>query len=161
MNLKPHSLMLAVFATIAMLFAPNAYADGLNILIMSEDAADGIVPRGDKIYNRVIAALSEEMTRRGFTVIDENIATRDIIAPNSRRRNEGDLIDIARAIRWPPIDAVIIFQIAYRAETLPRPLANMLRPVLRISGRVVGARSGTLLGTHEVWPPALPDFPSV
>ena len=158
MNAKLRTMLLLTGLTaLTSLVAPAAYADQPGLLVVSDDADQETVPRNNRIFNRVITALGEEMNIRGYAVVDEVAAGLDITAQGRVRRRDVELIDIARAIRRPPVDAVVVFQIYASAK---RSLnSDVMRPEVRISGRMINVRSSQMLGAFEVVERDLPVLP--
>ena len=158
MNAKLRTMLLLTGLTaLTSLVAPAAYADQPGLLVVSDDADQETVPRNNRIFNRVITALGEEMNVQGWTVVDEVGAGLDITAQGKVRRGLPELIDIARAIRRPPVDAVVVFQIFASAK---RSLnSDVMRPEVRISGRIINVRSSQMLGAFEVVERDLPVLP--
>src|SRR3954464_5083400 len=75
-----------------------------NLLVVSEDADEDTVPRGNRIFQRVITELSETMNVRGYNVYDETAIGMSFTQPGRVRRRDTELIDIARSVPRPPID---------------------------------------------------------
>ncbi len=117
-----------------------------NILIMGEDAEPGTVPRNNRIFKRVLDALANEMNDEGFDVYDETAVTLDNFAQGRIRRTDGEIIDIARSIKRPPIDVAVIYGIYAHAQA--RGYTDKLD--IRIAGRLLNVRSGRRLGNFEV-----------
>jgi hypothetical protein len=158
MNAKLRTMLLLTGLTaLTSLVAPVAYADQPSLLVVSDDADQETVPRNNRIFNRVITALGEEMSLRGYTVVDEVAAGLDITAQGRVRRRDAELIDIARAIRRPPVDAVVVFQIYASAKKSLN--SDVMRPEARISGRIVNVRTSQMLGAFEVVERDLPVLP--
>src|ERR1700730_12123035 len=111
MNAYLRTLVLAGVAAAATFSAPAVRADQPTLAVVSEDADTDTVPRNSRIFNRVLLALAEELNLRHYTVIDEKIAGMEISTPDRVRRRDTELIDIARALRRPPVDAIVVFQI--------------------------------------------------
>lgn len=134
-----------------------ASAQGLNILVMGEDADEDSVPRGNRIFNRVIAALNEEMNVQGHDVFDETAVAMNINTANRVRRQDAELIEVARAVPNPPLDVVVVFSIY--ASVREGAYSEVLRPDVRIPGRVINLRTGQLIGSFEVTGLDLPPLP--
>jgi hypothetical protein len=159
--------MLRTFATAAALtvaafaFAPAAIAgEQPNLLIMGEDADLDTVPRGSRIFNRVLMAISTELESEGFAVYDETALTMDITNPDRVRRDDAELITIAKRVPTVPIDAVTAFQIYASAADNAHADITDLR--IRISGRMLNVNTGKSLGGYEVSyePGDLPPLPA-
>lgn len=127
-----------------------------NVIIMGLDAEDaragseiGVVARDTRVFAQVMQAVGEEMERAGFDVFDERIVTIEAFKQNRIGRTEAELLDIARSVQRPPMDAVVIFTIYAGA----RKLAYTTDVYARITGRIVNVRTGQKLGGFEVRSP--------
>jgi hypothetical protein len=141
-------LILLVTLGIAMLHAPAAAQPrGPNVLIVSDDADPGTVPRNHPIFNQVFEAVSEQLIARGFHVIDETSAGLGVLDPNRVRRSDPELIEGARSLDRPPIDVLVIFQIY--ASVKPGRVAGIERPRIRVAGRMLTIRGNQRLGSFE------------
>lgn len=151
------SLFLSGLAAAMVAFAAPALADQPNIVVMAEDADEETVPRFNRIFNRVIIALSEEMNTRGFNVYDETAVGMGITEPGRIRRIDTEIIDVARSIQRPPIDIVVVFQIY--ASARKSLYSDVTRPEIRIPGRMINVRTGQLIGAFEVGGSEFPPLP--
>lgn len=132
-------------------------AQGLNILVMGEDADEDSVPRGNRIFNRVIAAMNEEMNVQGYDVFDETAIAMNINPANRVRRRDSELIEVARAVQTPPLDVMVIFTIY--ASVRESAYADIQSPAVRIPGRILNIRTGQQIGSFEVSGLELPPLP--
>ena len=140
--------------------AQSAPASGVakpNILVMGEDADTDSVPRGNRVFQRVIQALGEDMNVAGYNVYDETAAAMAVTEPNRVRRRDAELIDVARAIQAPPIDVVAVFTIFASAQD--SAYSDVKRPQIRIPGRLLNVRTGQQIGAFEVSGLQLPPLP--
>jgi hypothetical protein len=128
-----------------------------NIVVMGEDADEDTVPRGNRIFNRVTRELSETMNLRGYNIYDETAVAMGISQPGRVRRRDAELIDVARAVQTPPLDVVAIFQIYASAQKSQH--SDIVRPEVRIPGRLLNVRTGQSLGSFEVTGLQLPPLP--
>ena len=128
-----------------------------NIVVMGEDADEDSVPRGNRIFQRVIAELGETMNVRGYNVYDETAVAMGFTQPGRVRRRDAELIDVARSIQTPPVDVVAIFQIYASAQK--SMYSDIVRPEVRIPGRLLNVRTGQALGSFEVSGLQLPPLP--
>jgi len=87
-----------------------------NILVMGEDADPDTIPRNNQVFKRVLDALANEMNDEGFDVYDETAVTSGDLAQDRIRRTDGEIIDIARSIKRPPIDVAVIYSIYAQSE---------------------------------------------
>lgn len=127
-----------------------------NILVMGEDADTDSVPRGNRVFNRVIQALAEDMNVAGYNVYDETAIAMGITQPNRVRRRDAELIDIARSVSTP-VDVVAIFSIY--ASASDSAYSDIKRPNIRIPGRLLNVRTGQQIGSFEVSGLQLPPLP--
>jgi hypothetical protein len=144
---------------LAQLTPITAMAQGLNIVMMGEDADEDSVPRGNRIFNRVIAAMGEEMNTQGYDIFDETAIAMDINPANRIRRMDSELISVARAVQAPPLDVVVVFTIY--ASVAESAYADILRPEVRIPGRILNVRTGQQIASFEVSGLELPPLPVV
>ena len=128
-----------------------------NIVVMGEDADEDSVPRGNRIFQRVIAELSETMNLRGYNVYDETAVAMGITQANRVRRRDAELIEVARAVQNPPLDVVAVFQVY--ASASKSAYSDIVRPEVRIPGRLLNVRTGQSLGAFEVAGLQLPPLP--
>lgn len=123
-------------------------AEQPNLLIVGEDADQDTVARGSRIFNRVLAALTNDMSELGFKVYDETAAGMDITNPGRVRRVDAELISVAQRIPQPPIDAIVVFQIYASVQQNAYSDIKDLR--VRIAGRMIQVQTGKALGNFEV-----------
>ncbi len=130
-----------------------------NILIMPEDPDRDTVPRGSRVSNRVLNAISSEMSQVGFKVYDETAVTLDVTRPGQVRRTDAALITIARRVQQVPIDVVVAYSIYASAQRNPN--ADIMDLRVRIPGRMIHVQTGKRLGNFEVayGPADLPPLP--
>lgn len=128
-----------------------------NIVVMSDDADKDTVPRDNRIFRRVIQELSETMNLRGYNVYDETAVAMGITQPGRVRRRDAELIDVARSIPNPPIDVIVVFQIFASAQKSMQ--SDIVRPEVRIPGRILNVRTGQAIGSFEVTGLQLPPLP--
>lgn len=150
----------ATFALSITLAGTVVYADEQpNILIMGEDADTDSVPRGSRIFDRVLRAMETEMQEMGFRVYDETSVSMDITNPNRVRRGDAELITVARRIDDAPIDVIAVFEIF--ASTEDNPFADIMDLRVRIPARLLNVATGQALANYEVSyePGELPPLP--
>lgn len=148
---------LAAFS-LGLLFGGPALAQPKpTVVVMGEDADEDSVPRGNRIFQRVIAELSETMNLRGYNVYDETAVAMGFTQPNRVRRRDAELIEVARAVSSPPLDVVAVFQIY--ASASKSAYSDIVRPEVRIPGRLLNVRTGQSLGSFEVAGVQLPPLP--
>jgi hypothetical protein len=149
MNFLKKILFAAIAVSTSAAFAYRAEAQSRpNIVVMGEDADEDTVPRGNRIFNRVVRELSETMNVRGYNVYDETAVAMGISQPGRVRRRDAELIDVARGVQTPPVDVVVIFQIYASAQKSMH--SDIVRPEVRVPGRLLNVRTGQSLGSFEV-----------
>lgn len=149
--------LFALAAGLTFSVAPAQAQGRPNLVVMGEDADEDAVPRGNRIFQRVIAELSETMTLRGYNVYDETAVAMGFTQANRVRRRDAELIEVARAVQNPPLDVVAVFQIY--ASASKSAYSDIFRPDVRIPGRLLNVRTGQSLGSFEVAGLQLPPLP--
>jgi hypothetical protein len=119
-----------------------------NLLVVGNDADQDTVPRGSRIFNRVLAALTGDMNDLGFKVYDETAAGMDITNPGRVRRTDAELISIAQRIPKPPIDVIVVFQVY--ASVQQNAYSDIKELRVRIPARMIQVQTGRELGNFEV-----------
>jgi hypothetical protein len=127
-----------------------------NVIVMGLDAEEqgagnhiGIVARDTRVFAQVMQAIASELENAGFDVFDERVVTMDSFKQTRVGRSEAELLDIARSVQRPPMDAVVIFSIYAGAKKL----AYTTEVYARITGRIVNVRTGQKIGGFEVTSP--------
>jgi hypothetical protein len=116
------------------------------VLIMAEDWEDGTIPRHTQVFERVIDALTNQLQQNGFDVVDEIMATGRTHMQRRLERKPEELFQIAKAIKTPPIDAVMVFKIypEFSADTT----TTWMNAV--ITGKLLSVTGNKSLGNFEV-----------
>ena len=127
----------------------HAFGDRPNLLIMGEDVDDDAIPRQNRVFNRVLNTVSNQMQTVGFDVYDETAVTLDHFAQGRVRRSKAELLDIARSVRKPPIDVVVSFKIF--ASLQDKGFVQKVNA--HIEGQMIQVNSGKFLGSFEVKSP--------
>lgn len=136
-------LVLALAAPAARAAAPMR---PVNVLVVTEDFDSDTIPRDNRIYVRVIAALQEALNARGFQVYDETGIGLDITRAHQVRRRDDQLLEIAAAAS-PPMDAIVIFRIY---ASVRQGSTDIRRPELLIPGRVLNVQTKQIIANFEV-----------
>jgi len=147
----------SIIAVLALVLLSGATrADGANVMVMGLDAAEqnsgsdiGVVARDTRVFRQILEAIGDELEHEGFDIFDERAVTLDHFKQQRTGRSEAELLDIARSVQRPPIDAVVIFT-AYAGA---RRLAYTTDIYTRITGRIVNVRTGQKIGGFEVTSP--------
>lgn len=140
-----------IFASMALMACaggnyPAAAAGGPNLLIMGEDADPDSIPRKNRAFKRIMAALSNEFGDNGYKVYDETLITLENFKQGRIRRTDAEIIDIAKSIENKRIDIIVIFTVYPRFKKLS--YVNKSTP--RIEARLLNVRSGRKLGNFEI-----------
>tara|TARA_Y100001960_G_scaffold307707_1_gene364278 strand:+ start:74 stop:973 length:900 start_codon:yes stop_codon:yes gene_type:complete len=149
--------LLAILATFALSFtAPASAGEQPNILIMGEDSDKDAVPRNNRVFNRVLNALANELDLEGFNVYDEVAVTLEDFDQGRVRRTDAEIIDIAKSVKNPPIDVAVIYTIYASAQEA----SYTLKIRARVTGRLLNVHSGKRLGNFEVKLPRVINAPT-
>jgi hypothetical protein len=119
---------------------------GPNVMVFGEDADTDTIPRGNRNFNRIQRAITEQLIARGFKAYNEVANTADILPQGRVRRQLDEMIEIAK-VSQSPIDVMVVFQIY--ASIRPTRLPDTFRPFVRVDGRIMRTRSGQELGNFE------------
>ena len=104
-----------------------------------------LFPVTAEFFKRVLNSISNELVNRGFDVKDETALTHQTHIQGRIRRNDAELIQIAKDAG---IDVLVIFSIYPNAKTN----ANSVRVTARIEGRLLSVWDGSRLGNFESEP---------
>jgi hypothetical protein len=127
------------------------------LLIVGQDGDPNATPRSTSNLNRALAALTNEVRKRGFTVYDEGSVGIDITKPGRVYRTDAELISIAQRVPQPPVDAVVAVNIFMNAQ--PSRVTDLMRPHVRFAWRVIQVQTGKLLNNYELAEDDLPILP--
>lgn len=127
---------------------PATAADKPNVIVVGEDVDQDTVPRGNRVFKRVVEALTDELVQR-FDVYDETSVTLGTFAQGRTRRTDAEIVDVVRSVRTPPLDIAVIFSIYASARELN--YTTQIRT--RIEGRLLHIKDGQRLGSFEVVSP--------
>ncbi|NDV26352.1 hypothetical protein [Desulfovibrio sp. JC010] len=139
--------VLLLIAIVCFFVAPSmALATDLpRVMIVGEDADPDTVPRNSRVFKRVLNAISNEMVNLGFDVKDETALTHMTHVQGRTRRNDAELIQIAKDAG---IDVLCIFSIYPNAKTNQ----NSVRVTARVEGRLLSVWDGSRMGNFESEP---------
>ena len=124
--------------------------DKPNLLIVGEDYDEETIPRDSRIFKRVLDAISNEIHDQGFDVFDETAITLGNYVQGRIRRNDAEIIDIAKGQTRPPIDVLVITSIYASAKKT----SYTTKIKARVTGRLLKVQSGQRLGNFEVESPS-------
>jgi hypothetical protein len=160
-SLKSAAGMLAAVALVAG-FSATAAAQPrrINAVVMLDDSDPDSMRRKVRIYRQVLAQLQEVLNTRGVQVYEEPIVSMSFQRPNNAPRSDVEAVAIARAMSAQvPIDVAVVFQIIASAQQDP-VVPAIVRPRIRMPGRIVNVRSGQFVGAFEVNPSLLRPLPN-
>jgi hypothetical protein len=123
-------------------------AESANLLILGADGDQDTVPRQGRIFKGVVDELSVALQDHGFAVYDEAAITLNS-ARGRARRDDAELIDIARSVLRPPVDVAIILSIYASAK----PLRYTTKVDSQIAARLLNVMTGQHLGSFRVMSP--------
>jgi hypothetical protein len=153
----------ALAALVALLVLAAAHPAGaqpirVNVLALGGDGDPTGVPRGHRLYGRIVVQLNEALSERRFRLYDETAVTASFVDPAGGRRSDAALVDIARAVSEPPLDVVMIFTV--QASARRNAVTGLTEPRMRVTGRMLGVRDGRVLAAFTAGEgqrfPALP-----
>lgn len=140
----------AIAITIAMAITgtvgPATAQTRLNVLVMGDDGDLDTIPRNNRIFNRVLAALEDRLHFGGYDTWSERAVTADMFVQDRIRRGDNELVEIARLVQRPPINVLVSFSI-YPNATQTRTTTLISA---RITGRMLSIPDGRHLGSFEV-----------
>ncbi|MCB1511162.1 MAG: hypothetical protein KDJ36_09670 [Hyphomicrobiaceae bacterium] len=141
--------------------AAPASAQTINVLILQQDGARFELSRSNPIQKAVLNAWSAELNsptskkllkRRygisGMDVYDETAVTSDFYNDRGRRRGDRELVKLARLVKRPAMDILVLYALKARAVTDPDTRVAML--ILTMSYRALDVKSGRFLGGDNV-----------
>jgi hypothetical protein len=125
------------------LFTGQALATDLpRVLIVGEDADQDTIPRDSRVFKRVLNGIANTMINQGFDVKDETALTHETHTQGRTRRDDAELIEIAKDTG---IDILCIFSIYPNAHSR----TSSLKVTTRIEGRLLSVNDGSRLGNFE------------
>jgi len=117
------------------------------MVVVQEDDPDTTPARRQRIMSRVVGGMSEYLHVKGYNVYDQTAITQDFVLPTDRRKARAALIDIARTVKEPPLDAVLLVKLYASAEK--SPYNNIYKLRLRTEADFLDVRSGQFIGHFE------------
>lgn len=115
------------------------------ILVVGEDVDTDTIERGTRVFKRVQNGMINAMLNQGFDVKDETVLTYETHTQGRTRRNDQELIEIAKDTG---IDILVIFSIYPNAHQR----TTNLKVTTRIEGRMLSVNDGSRLGNFEFEP---------
>lgn len=149
--------LITAFVTATSIFAmtPMAQAATINVLVAQEDWDEDSVERNNRIQNAVLSTLNQtlnapayqsELKRYGITgmdVYDETALTLDFYQQDQTRRQDEEIISIARTINNPDLDVVVPYTLYARAVT--DPYTGVVKLQMSMNYRALSVRDGRYL----------------
>ena len=144
---KFFSTMLALFACLSIFTTtPTLAAEQPNLMVFGEDADDDTIPRNSRIFSRVQNAMMDQLNQQGFDIYAEEVVTLDDYTQDRVRRQDEEIIDIARSVKNVPIDVAVLYSVYASANELD----YTTKIKIRAQGRMLNVKSGQFLGSFEV-----------
>lgn len=136
-------IFLFIFVTLGVGLAQAT--DLPRILVVGEDADPDTIERGNRVFDRVLSGMVNAMVNYGFDVKDETALTYETHTQGRTRRNDQELIEIAKDTG---IDILVIFSIYFNAHER----TTNLKVTTRIEGRLLSVNDSSRLGNFEFEP---------
>lgn len=146
---KKWFLLTMVFVLLG--FASAIAGDLPRLMIMGEDFDTDTVPRGSRVFKRVVGAFSNALINEGFDVYDERARLED--TANRRRRPVEELVDNAKDAS---ADVIVLFAIWPRV--IDKGYAKKVSA--RVEGRLLDVHAGKRLGNFEFTSPKQQRLPA-
>lgn len=146
-------------SALAVTILPASAADPVHVMVFNEDIDGDAIPSGreSRIHKRLLDGINNEVGDQGITVIDELTAgMKQGFARGRVARSPGEIIDIARTVKYPPVDVALIYT-AY-ASVEEKGYISKLRA--RVEGRLIQVDTAETLGSFEYYPPERPTLPA-
>ena len=154
--------LIAALVTASSIFAitPAVEAATINVMVFQEDWDEDSVARNNRIQNNVLStfnstlnapAYQSVLARYGITgmdVYDENSLTLDFYQTDRTRRQDVELISIARTIDNPRLDVMVPYTLYARAVT--DPYTNIVKLQMSLNYRALGVSDGRFLAGENL-----------
>lgn len=128
-------------------------SSGTNNVLVVGGYADGYqISRTQSAFNRTQDALADELQGEGFRVYDETAVGR---GADWTSMTDDEVIDQARSVKSPPLDAVVVFSLFadYEGRAYKSAISS------RVSGYVLSLPNGQYLGDFDVEMPRAVSIP--
>lgn len=122
---------------------PAQATDLPRLLIVGDDSSPQSLSRTSRPFKEVIDSISESLLNDGFDVKDEYALTDGPNSNITNRRNESEVIHMAKKLG---VDIAIIFSI-YPNKTI---IENSVRIQPRINGRMISVYDGSRMGNFNI-----------
>ena len=150
-------LMIGAAAVAALAAVPaTAQAQTIKVLVAQEDWDKESLPRNNRIQRAVLntwnstlnaPAVLRQMKRygiEGLDVYDETAVSLNFYQQDRTRRRDEELISLARQIKNPRIDVLVLYTLYARA--VKEPYTNLTKLLTSMSYRALDTRSGRFFG---------------
>lgn len=131
-------------------------ADAPNILIVGEDQHRDTLPRHSWVMQQALQQLNNHLSDAGFAVFDETSITLETHTQGRSRRAEAEIIDVARAVKVPPVDIAVLYSIF--ATTVDQNYTKKI--TMRVTARLIDVKTGQHIGSFEVAPDRVARVPT-
>jgi len=150
---SPFALALAVGLSLVHTFATQSATaqESVNrpnlMVAVQDDDPDTTPARRQRIMSRIVGGMSEYLHVKGYNVYDQTAITQDFVLPTDHRKARAALVDIARTVKTPPLDAVLLVKLYASAEK--SPYNNIYKLRLRTEADFLSVRTGQFIGHFE------------
>ena len=127
---------------------PAVASDPPNILLLGVAKGDDLSADGRALQG-VLDHLSERLLEAGYAIYGETALEREGGRPPLAGRSDGELLDVARKTRRPPLDLALVLSVSADA----REHTYTTKIVSRIDARLLDVATGRRLGSFLVKSP--------
>ena len=150
--MKIRSFLAALVLTTSGFALAPAYADADDlrpnlVVAVQDDDRSTVADNRQRIMSRVRQAINTSLSAIGYNMYDGEVVMQNILLPNQRRKARETLIEMARAVTQPPLDAALLFKIYASAKKAN--YSDIYRLHIRIEGDLLNVSSGQVIGGFE------------
>ncbi len=119
-----------------------------NILILIQDDDPDTTPaRRQRVMSRVVGGMNDVLNAKGYNTYDRTAITQEFNLPNDKRKARASLVELARTVKEPPLDAVLLIKLYASAKKAP--YNDIYRLDLRAEGELLSVKTGQFIGHFE------------
>jgi hypothetical protein len=135
-------------------------AETIKLMIMQEDDDPESIERDTRIQRSVLNAFNQALSApsssdiyrkygiEGMDVYDEKMLTMSFDRQGRTRRQDTELISVAREVRNPRLDVLVLYTLY--AKGVKAPYADFVKLQMSMSYRALDVRSGRVLGGENL-----------
>jgi hypothetical protein len=144
--------LIAGFTLIQMGFANAAMADNRvyrpNIIIMVQDDDPDTTPaRNQRVMSRIVGGMGDVLNSHGYNIYDRTAITQEFVLPSDQRKARSSLVEMARTVKTPPLDAALLIKLYASAKKAP--YNDIYRLDIRAEGDLLSVKTGQVIGHFE------------